>query len=282
MFKRKFVVLLMIFVTLLVVFPVSAADNLTSSSNDYLAVSDDLELSNQLDDVKLENSGIDDNLTAASGDSDDGPVGENNVTYVMLDTNINAENFTQYAVDFKAGERGGNFNLVLVDVYQRGLANKTVKIGFNGHVQDVVTGADGQAHMQVNLASSDKYTFVAMFMGDNSYKAVMKVYTFKINKKPISISANAKTFKSKAKTKKYTVTLKTKKCSSADGKVYLKSGKKVTLKLNGKTYSAKTDKKGKATFNLKITKKKKFKATVKFAGDNTYKSATKTAYITIK
>ena len=103
-----------------------------------------------------------------------------------------------------------------------------------------------------------------------------------MNPKPVTITASAKTFKASAKTKKYTVTLKTIKGASSDGKTYFAAGKKVTMKINGKTYTAKTNSKGKATFSLKITKKAKFTATIKFAGDKTYKTAIKSVKITIK
>ena len=109
----------------------------------------------------------------------------------------------------------------------------------------------------------------------------MSVYLITLNKKPMTITASAKTYKASA-TKKYTVTLKTIKGDSADGKTYLKTGKKVTLKVNGKTYTAKTNSKGQATFTLKLTKKGTYSASIKYAGDNTYNSASKTAKITIK
>ena len=78
------------------------------------------------------------------------------------------------------------------------------------------------------------------------------------------------------------MTLKTIKGSSVNGKKYLKAGKKVTLKINGKTYPAKTNTKGKATFSLKLTKKGKYKASIKYTGDNTYEKSSKTVKITIK
>ena len=52
--------------------------------------------------------------------------------------------------------------------------------------------------------------------------------------------------------------------------------------MKGKTYSAKTNKKGKAIFKIKISKKGKFKGTVTFKGDSAYKSSRKTIYIKIK
>ena len=60
------------------------------------------------------------------------------------------------------------------------------------------------------------------------------------------------------------------------------SGKKVSLKVNGKTFSAKTNSKGVASIEVKVTKKGTFKYTVKFAGDNVYNSASKTGKIIVK
>ena len=96
------------------------------------------------------------------------------------------------------------------------------------------------------------------------------------------MSASAKTFKATAKSKKYTVTLKTIKGSSIEGKTYLAAGKKITLTLNGKTYTTKTNANGQATFSLKLTKKGKFNAEIVYDGDSTYKAASKKVKITIK
>ena len=71
-------------------------------------------------------------------------------------------------------------------------------------------------------------------------------------------------------------------CVQYDGKTYLYKGKKITLTVNGKTYSAKTDSKGVAKFNVKLTKKGKYSAKVKFGGDSTYKSSNKSIKVTIK
>ena len=58
---------------------------------------------------------------------------------------------------------------------------------------------------------------------------------------------------------------------------------KVTLKVKGKTYKAKTNSKGKATFKLtKLTKKGKHKAVITYKGNNNYKKATKKVKITVK
>ena len=58
---------------------------------------------------------------------------------------------------------------------------------------------------------------------------------------------------------------------------------KVTLKVKGKTYKATTNAKGKAVFKItKLTKKGKYTAKVRFAGNKYYNALTKTVKITVK
>ena len=58
---------------------------------------------------------------------------------------------------------------------------------------------------------------------------------------------------------------------------------KVTLKVKGKTYRAITNSKGKATFKItKLTKKGKYAAKVKFAGNTNFKTVTKSVKLTVK
>ena len=71
-------------------------------------------------------------------------------------------------------------------------------------------------------------------------------------------------------------------------KVTLKSGskllanKKVTIKVNGKTFAAKTNAKGVATIAVKVAKKGTFTALVKFAGDSAYTAKSVKAKYTVK
>ena len=58
---------------------------------------------------------------------------------------------------------------------------------------------------------------------------------------------------------------------------------KVTIKVKGKTFTAKTNSAGKATFKLKkLTKKGKYSATVTFKDDSYYNKVTKKVRIVIK
>ncbi len=204
------------------------------------------------------------------------------ISFTRLSTYIVGDTFTQYAIDYYAGERGGYFEVQLFDENGKALANKSVKIGFNGVVYNSITNATGWAKLQINLRSAGKYTFAVGFLGDDDYTGSMEVYLIKVNKKPTSISASSASYSASAKTKKYTVTLNTEPCSSIDGKTYLDSGKVMKLSIGDKTYTAKTDSKGKATFNISLTKKGTYSATVKFVGDSAYAASSKTVKITLK
>ncbi len=89
------------------------------------------------------------------------------------------------------------------------------------------------------------------------------------------IIAKKATYKAKKKTKKFTITLKA-------GKKAVKKVK-VTIKIGKKTFKATTNAKGKAIFKLKkLTKKAKYTAVIKFAGNSKYKATTKKVKIIVK
>lgn len=191
--------------------------------------------------------------------------------------------FTSYAIEYSAGERGKNFTVQLLDENGNPLSNKTVLIGYNGKILYRTTDQQGHASVQINLKDANRLTFAVTFLGDDGHSATMTVYLIKIIKKPVTITAKDKAFKSSLKTKSYSVSLNTTKGVSADGKTYFASGKKVTLKINGKTYSAKTNADGQATFKItKLTKKGIYSAIIRYAGDTTYESSSKNVKITIK
>ena len=97
-----------------------------------------------------------------------------------------------------------------------------------------------------------------------------------IYKEITKVTAKKKTFKLSLKTKKYTMTLKNKR-----NKVL--KDKKVILKVKGKTYKAKTNSKGKATFKItKLNKKGTFNALVKYKGSSYYQPSSQKVKITVK
>ncbi len=242
------------------------------------------------------------NVTNESIPLDNLPEGEHNITIIFVDEEGNVivtnqtvnipykavatiivveTQFSRYASDYNAGERGAYFYAILYDVDGNPLVNKTVQIAVNGPIYNVTTDKNGKAGLQVNLGSANTYTYALFFGGDNKYNASMIASSkLSIVKKPTSIIANNVQFKTSAKTKTVTVALTTMK-NQYDGKMYLNKGKTLTLTVNGKTYTAKTDENGVAKFNIALTTKGTFTATIKFAGDKTYESTSKTIKITI-
>ncbi|WP_405295610.1 hypothetical protein [Methanobrevibacter sp.] len=98
----------------------------------------------------------------------------------------------------------------------------------------------------------------------------------KNTKIPTKLIASKKTFKKSVKAKKYSVTLTT-------NKNIVISNVWVSLKVNKKTFKAKTNSKGKATFKITNLKKKgTFKAAIKYKGNNKYNKVTKKVKIVVK
>ena len=233
-----------------------------------------------------------DNLTAGnhvveiaySGDNKYAPASSTKIVTVEKQNVVIVvdKTFTRAAVDTGAGEKGGMFYAILKDAKGNILVNKTVQIAYNGVIYNKITDSQGRAGLQINLAKAGTYPITLSFAGDDTYNASpLTLSKLTVTKKKTTIKASNKSFKAKKKSKKISVTLKTVK-NQYDKKTYLKSGKKVTLKVKGKTYTAKINKKGVAKFTIKLTKKGKYTAKIKFAGDNTYKASSKTIKIRIK
>ena len=196
-------------------------------------------------------------------------------------TEVTASDLTCYAVDTSAGETGSLYKFVLKDVDGNVISNASVKFVLNNVVYDVISDNDGVASIQVNIDVANIYTGVISYLGDDKHEAAVTTTKIIVNKKSTSLSASAKSFKAKVKTKKFTATLSTIK--SADGIMHLSAGKTVTLKVNKKTFTAKTNSKGQVTFKItKLTKKGKYNAVISFVGDSIYNSAVKKVKITVK
>ena len=140
----------------------------------------------------------------------------------------------------------------------------------------LTTNKNGQVKVSTSGVVPKAYNAKITFSGNDKYANSAKSVKVTVKKATPKLTAKAKKFKRSVKTKKYTVTLKTN-----TNKVI--KNVKLTLKVKGKTYKAKTNSKGKATFKItKLTKKGKYKAKVKFAGNKYYKSKTVKVKITVK
>ena len=165
-------------------------------------------------------------------------------------------------------------SVTLKDSDGKAIANVNVTVKLNGKTYKLKTNSKGQISLAVKLKPKT-YTAYVRFAGTDYYSSAGKNVKVVIKKASPKISAFKKTFRLGKKTKSYTVALK-----NNLGKAIKNA--KVTIKINGKTYTGKTNSKGMVVFKLKLTKKGKFTATIRFAGNKLYKAVSKKVAITIK
>jgi hypothetical protein len=157
------------------------------------------------------------------------------------------------------------------------LSGKYVVVKLNNKNYKVKTNSKGQATVKVPATLIPKsYKATLTFAGDTNYvKSTGYVYVVVNKAKPVFTAKATASYGVKA-VKKYTAVLKSDK-----GKVIKNA--QVTLKVNGKTYSVKTNAKGQAIFKFtNLSKKGTYGAAIKFAGNNCFKPISKTAKIIVK
>jgi len=163
--------------------------------------------------------------------------------------------------------------VVLKNSKGTGVAGKNITITLNGKDYTGVTNAKGQYKTKITISAVKKYPCTVNFAGDDSNTAAKLTFTIAVNKAATKITSPAKTFK-KSKTKKVVLTLKSGKKALAK--------KKVSIKINKKTYYGTTNKYGKVTIKIKLTKKGTYKGTLKYVGNKTYKACTGKVTIKVK
>ena len=175
-----------------------------------------------------------------------------------------------YAIPYKAAKSGKYYTVTLKDKNGNVLTNKTVKFTFAGKTYTVKTDAKGVAKLAINIYKPGTYKLAVSFAGESTLGASSKQATIKILKNKVKITRKTKKVKRSAKkrTLKYYVKTKT-------GKKMGIKGVKVYLKINKKTYKAKTNKKGLVKFKVKLPRvKKTYKVKVTFKGNKANKKRT--------
>ena len=212
-------------------------------------------------------------LAVANGS--DIAVSKNDSFSLRVPTVIICRDMTTTTVDTVTdGRIGQYFNVTLTDNNGIPLANKSVKIGFNGVIYNRTTDEKGICKLQINLGYQGTYTFAMSFLGDDDYKASFALAKITVKKQNPVISCSNYYYKASSKSKKISVSLK-----SASRKPL--KNRTVTLVINGRTYSGKTNSNGLVTINVSLSKKKTYSFTVKYAGDHIYSAVSKTAKLTV-
>jgi hypothetical protein len=174
---------------------------------------------------------------------------------------------------FLATEKSKIVYILLTDNEYNLLSNKNLICTINGVSSVIKTNSKGQAGLKINL-NVKTYRLTVKFAGDNAFKSSTKSAIIKIIKEKTRLTVPTKAYKQSSKSKAVAITLK-----SAGGKAI--AMKKVTFKLNGKTYTGKTNSKGQAIVKVKLTVKKTYKFRVKFAGDSQFSAASRISSIKI-
>ncbi len=171
---------------------------------------------------------------------------------------------------------GGKYLVAtLKDSWGNPISGVKVSIKINS-VKTLTTDKNGQVKLSTNGLAPKAYTVTITFAGNTNYDKSTGSAKVTVTKATPKLTANAKTFKRTVKIKKYSITLKTNQ-----NKV-MKSTK-VYIKVNKKTYAAKTNSKGVATFKItKLTKKGRYTAVVTYKGNAYYNKLTKKVKITVK
>ena len=168
---------------------------------------------------------------------------------------------------------GSKFQISLIDGTGKPVANVDIAMEINGVSYSRPTDKNGKASLNIYLkpgkyvlTATDPLTGLEMSYG---------ITVLPVKKTTPRIVANSKTFRTTVKIKKYAIVLKDK-----SGKAIRNA--KVFLKVNGKTYNAKTASNGKAIFKItKLFRKGTFKAAITFNGSKYYAKITKKVNIKV-
>ena len=165
--------------------------------------------------------------------------------------------------------------ITLKDGTGKALSGVKVTVNLNG-AKTYTTDSNGQIKVSTKGLAPKAYTAKVAFNGDAVYDKSAKDIKVTVKKATPKLTAKKKTFKRSVKVKKYSIVLK-----NNVGKAIKKA--KVTIKIGKKTFKAKTNSKGKATFKIKkLAKKGNYKAKVSYKGSKYYNKVTKKVKIRIK
>lgn len=163
--------------------------------------------------------------------------------------------------------------ITLKDNKNNTIAGANITVNINGE-KTYTTNQNGQVKINTKTLTPKIYKVEISYAGNETHNGTQATSNIlSIKAKPI-LTAKNKVFKSTTKIKKYSVSLKN------NLKAPMKKVK-VSLTIGKKTYNAKTNSKGIATFKLtKLTKTSK--ATVKYLGNKNYNAASKKVKLTVK
>ncbi len=157
-----------------------------------------------------------------------------NIILYQLKTKINIAN--------KSVVKERNLILELLDKYNNPLKNKNITITVNNKKYTNTSNKNGKANFKISLATG-KYLVKAVFDGDQNYNKSSKNFTMNVYK----LKSNFTLSKTSIIRGNYLYAF----LKDKNGKAISKA--KVTLKINGKTYTKTTDSKGRILHRIKLS-----------------------------
>lgn len=168
--------------------------------------------------------------------------------------------------------KGGDFSVTLTDNSSAPVSNKTVKFTLDNVISNAITDENGVAKLRIN-SNPGQHTVKYSFEGGDGYSGCEGTSSILVVSSSASkIKASAYTAY-KGVTNTYTVTLTAGTTPLAD--------RTVTFKINGKTYTRKTNSKGQASININEAKGT-YTLSYSYAGEQNINPVSGTAKITVK
>ena len=170
---------------------------------------------------------------------------------------------------------GKNLIITLKDQNGKAIKNATLTVNL-GSAKKYTTDANGQVKINIATLTPKTYNAKITYAESDIFNASTASVKVTVKKATPKITAKSTSYKLKVKTKKYTAIFK-------DNKNKALKYTKVTLKVNGKTYTVKTNSKGQATFKITNLKRKgPYNALITVPTNTYYNKISKKIKITVK
>lgn len=165
--------------------------------------------------------------------------------------------------------------ITLKDIDGNAIANAKINVKLNGKTKVLTTNSKGQAKLSANGLVPNTYTVSIVYPSNEKYIGSSSSVKILVKKATPKITAAAKKVYTVKATKKYTLILK-------NNKNQVLKNHKVSIQFKGKTYTAKTNAKGQATFTFQLTTKGTYKAVIKYSGTKYYNKLNKALTVVVQ
>lgn len=164
------------------------------------------------------------------------------------------------------------YTITLKDAINKGIIKQKVIVNINGKKYTMNTNSKGQINIKVKFSTLKNYKVSAIYKGNLVYKKYSSSGWIKVAKITTKISAPTVSVLPK-QTKSYVVTLK------ANNKALSKQ--KLTININGITYTRTTNANGQASINVNFAGEKNYPVYVTYKGTAIYKISSARGYVKV-